>query len=205
MKNYAFLLYVLFVIACLMLGDYYSRQRDKIAALEAERENLVLAHNNQLRRVRNAQGQQRTVAPVAQLSAATLRELNAAHIAALERAFDIKLKRIQAVMRLSVTTSGKAGMPARDTLVMSPRDSLPQHFKKYSYSDNYFTMSAIADADSLHVTHYSVRNDITAIAHKGRRSPRWKFWKPRPIQCQVFLFNPHTGLDTLNVTIANGK
>lgn len=177
----------------------------QIATLQAERENLVLAHNNQLQRLRNERGQQRIIAPVAQLSAATLRELNAAQIATIEKAFEVKLKRIQAFMRLSLTTSGKAAMPARDTLVILPRDSLPQHFKKYSYSDNYFTMSAIADKDSLHITHYAVRNDITAVAHKGRRSPRWKFWKPRPIQCQVFLFNPNTGLDTLTITVNNGK
>ncbi|SFC93171.1 hypothetical protein SAMN05421780_1138 [Flexibacter flexilis DSM 6793] len=191
------LFYILFFVVCFVGAAYWHHQQ--IAALEAERENLVLAHNNQLRRVRNAQGQQRAIAPVAQLSAATLRELNAAHIAALERAFDTKIKRVQAVMRLSVTTSGKASMSARDTLVMSPRDSLPKQLKQYRYADQYFQMSAIADTDSLWVTNYSVRNDITAIAHKGRRSPRWKFWKPRPIQCQVFLFNPHSGIDTIEI------
>jgi hypothetical protein len=208
MKNRLFAAFFLL----LLLGAAFSafrlyRNIQNIELLAAERENLIIVHANELRRMRNTQGQQRTSAPIAQLSPATLRAINAEHLHAIEQAFEVKIKRIETLTKLSIRTQGKAKMAARDTSVLrvaANADTLQRtQAKVYRYRDEYFEMEAIAtqNPDSLWVTKYLVRNEITAITFRDKRKSWWKFWKARPLRCQVFLFNPHSGTDTLQAQI----
>jgi predicted Holliday junction resolvase-like endonuclease len=192
---------VMLIVVLVLFGVVYiqSQEIKKQANEKREAQSFTRSLTSEIERVVDEKGRETAKAEAAHISLETLKALDRSQYDELRREIG-NMKRLLSHTKISTSTKGSVAAKIETIRDTVGTDTLPSFISTFAYNDQWLKLNGRITADSLIVSNYEVRNELSVTVVR-KRDNRWKFWKPKKTYVTVVNSNPNTTTETLETII----